>query len=101
MPTTTGAVGKVEAPHQHTQQADAVQQEQVEGALAHAVGAHRGEDQDAGIQLGLGDLQQLDPQAHQRQVQHQQHHVADVQRGDQRPHQRRRGAEQLGPGLMP
>ena len=38
----------------------------------------------------LRDLQQLDPQAHQRQVQHQQHHVADVQRRDQRPHQRRR-----------
>ena len=53
MPTTTGAVGKVEAPHQHAEHADAVQQHQVERALAHAVGAHRGEDQDAGVQLRL------------------------------------------------
>ena len=37
-------------------------------------------NQDAGVQVRPRDLQQLDPQAHQRQVQHQQHHVADVER---------------------
>jgi hypothetical protein len=88
MPTTTGAVGKVKAAHHHTQQADAIQQQQVKRALAHAVHTHGGKDQDARVQLGFGNLEQLDPQAHHGQIQHQQHHVADVQRGNQRPNQR-------------
>jgi hypothetical protein len=54
MPTSTGAVGKVETPHHQTHQANGIQQEQVERALAHAVGAHGRKDQDAGVQLGLG-----------------------------------------------
>ena len=44
---------EVEAPHQHAEQADAVQQDQVERALAHAVDADRREDQDAGVELRL------------------------------------------------
>ena len=90
---------KTEAPHQHAQQTDAVEQEQVKRALAHAVGAHGGKNQDARVQLLLGYLEQLDPQAHHGQVQHQQHQVADVERCDQRPHQRRRRGEQLRPGV--
>ena len=99
MPTTTGAVGKSKRRMTHAEQADGVQQDQVERRLAHAVDADGREDQDAGVELRLRDLQQLDPHADQRQVEHQQHHVADVERGDQRPDQRRVGVEQLRPGL--
>ena len=46
--------------------------------------------------------QQLHPQAHQRQVQHQQHHVADVEARDQAPHQRRSCvSNSSGPGCRP
>ena len=49
--------------------------------------------------MRLGHFEQLDPQAHQRQIQNQQHHVADVERCNQRPHQSGRAGEELRAGL--
>ena len=71
--------------------------------LVDAVGTERGEEQDAGVELGPRDLQQLGPQRRQRQVDHQQQGVADQQAGEQRPdqvglvgHQRRAGLDAVG-----
>ena len=44
-------------------------------------------------------LEQPGPQRRQRQVEHQQHHVADEQAGEQRPDQRRAVLEQQRAGL--
>ncbi len=55
----------------------------------HAERAERGDDEDAAVEPGPRDRQQLDPEADERQVEHQQHRVADVQAGDHAPHQRR------------
>ncbi|MNC40377.1 hypothetical protein D3C75_890810 [compost metagenome] len=68
--------------------------------MAHAIHADGGEYQDAGIQVWPGDLQQFDPQPHQRQVQHQQDDVADVQRRHQCPDQVGGGFEQHRPRLQ-
>ena len=78
---------KVIPAHQHTQQTDAVEQEQVKRALAHTVGSHGGKNQNARVQLRTWNLQQLHPNTHHGQIEHQQHQVADVQRCNQRPHQ--------------
>ena len=59
-------------------------------------------DQDARIEPGPRDGQQLHPQADQRQVQHQQHEVGDQQAGDQAPDQRRGLlVNSSGPGCSP
>ena len=46
-----------------------------------------------------GCCSSFDPDAGERQVEHQQHEVADEQRGDQRPDQRPARSNSSGPGL--
>ena len=53
-----------------------------------------------GVQLRPRDVQQLGPHRGQRQVEHQQHRVADEQARDEPPHQLRAGLEQQRPGLQ-
>ena len=53
MPTTTGAVGKSKRRITTPSSPMRIQQHEVERRLAHAVHAHGGEDQDAGVELRL------------------------------------------------
>ena len=63
-----GCGREVKSAHHHAQHADAIEQEQVECALTHAIGPNRGEDQNASVQLWFWHFQQLDPQANQWKV---------------------------------
>ena len=67
--------------------------------MAHAVHTDGGKNQDARIELGFWNFEQLDPQPHQGKIQNQQHHVADVKRGNERPNQIGIGVKQLWPRL--
>ena len=73
------------AAHGEAEQADDEQDHQVDGAGVDRVGAERGEEQDAGVQVGPRGAQQPGPERGQRQVEDQQQRVADEQAGDQRP----------------
>ena len=66
-----------------------IEQDQVDRRLGDAVGADGGEHQNAGVEQRRGDLQELHPDRDHRQVEHEQHHVADEQRRDQAPDQLR------------
>ena len=59
----------------------------VEGVVVGRVHADRAEQHDGREQPAVGNGQQLDPDADQRQVQDDQHQVADPHRGDQAPEQ--------------
>ena len=82
------------APHHEAEQAEDIERRQIDDRLMQAVGAERGEHQDARVQQRPRDHQHLHPQADQRQVQDQQQDVADVHAGDQAPHQRALRLEQ-------
>ena len=90
----------IEHTHAEAQNADDPQNDQVGHVVVQRVGAHRGEHEDAGIEPGLGDVQQLHPDAGHGQVEHQQQHVADVEAGDQAPDQVGAAVEQQRAGLQ-
>src|SRR5207247_8476604 len=66
-----------------------------------AVRADDRDDQDGGHQPAVGDAQQVHEQTDQRQVQNQQHHVADIHAGDQSPEHFRVVGEQQRPRRDP
>src|SRR5690625_87424 len=74
----------VELTHEVAGYPDAGHQEQVEGAVVHGVNGYEGERDDAGHEYPAGDQEDSRKQAHERQVQHQQHDVAYVHGGDER-----------------
>ena len=63
--------------------------------------AHRGNRQDEGDQEGMGDLQHARPDPHQGQVQDQQHDIADVHAGGDRPEKIGVLFKEQGPGRIP
>ena len=67
--------------------------------LLRRVNAKRREDQNAAVEQRLRNGEQAHPQAHQRQVEHQQHNVADIKTGNQAPDQRGGAREQQWPRL--
>ena len=90
----------VEHAHAEAQDADDPQDDQVDHVVVQRVGAHGREHEDAGIEPGPGDVQQLHPDAGHGQVEHQQQHVADVEAGDQAPDQVGVALEQQRAGLQ-
>ena len=89
----------VVAPHQEAEHAEARQHGELDHRGLGRDRAHGGEDQDAGIEPRLRDREQPHPQADQRQVEHQQHHVGDEQARDQPPDQIGLLGEQQRPGI--
>ena len=89
-----GRHGHAQHAHAEADHADQVEQDQVDDVVVQRVGAERREHQDAGIELRPRDGQHLHPQADQRQVEQEQHDVADVEARDQAPDQVRLGGEQ-------
>ena len=87
------------ATHHEAERADGQQQEEVERVGVGRVGAEAGEEEDPGVEVRAGDPQQLRPERRERQVQHQQHGVADEEAGDQAPDQLGLVVEQLRTGL--
>src|SRR5918994_7100844 len=73
--------------HEEAQDTYGVHHQEVDGAVREAVDTERGEDEDAGVEEGFWDLQQLHPDPDERQVQDQQHHVADVETSYQSPYE--------------
>ena len=59
----------------------------VEHVVAGAIDADDGEQDDQREQNIIRQLQQLDPHPDHRQIEHQQHHVADIHAGDDAPEQ--------------
>src|SRR5215208_21969 len=86
--------------HKETQDTYGVHYQKVYGAVGDAIDAQSGENQNAGIEKGPGNLQHLHPDPDQRKVQDQQHDVADVEAGDQGPDQIRGVFEEQGPRLQ-
>src|SRR5215217_3058322 len=65
------------AAHGEAEQANDQQDDQVNGAGVDRVGADRGEEQDAGVQVRPRGLQQLGPDRSKGQVEDEQQRVAD------------------------
>jgi len=63
-------------------------EQHIKGRAVHRMRAEQSKRGDAGIEVRLGDVQNLHPNPHERQVQNQQHQVSDELAGDQFPHQR-------------
>ena len=59
----------VKSTHYYTQHADCIKQHQVKRTLTHSVYTYRCKNQNSGIKIGLGNLEEFDPQTDQRQVQ--------------------------------
>ena len=99
MPTTTGAVGK--SKRRITRRAGRSRRA-APGRTPTGACRRRRRWRRSGCRrraAACGILSSLTHMPDQRQVEHQQHHVADVQRGDQRPDQRRRClSNSCGPG---
>jgi hypothetical protein len=91
---------EAQSPHGKAEQAHHIHHPDVEHRVVQAVRAKRGEDENRAIEKRLGNFQQPGPHGRQREVQHQQHHVADVEAGDQSPHQIGVGREQQRPRLQ-
>src|SRR3546814_18258976 len=72
----------------------------VDHGVVERVGAQGREDQDAGIEQRPRNRQNPHPDAGHRQVQDQQHEVADIEAGDQAPDQVRLVGEQERAGLQ-
>ena len=86
-------------PHQVADAANRVEQADVERRAVHAVRARARQDQDPAVQRRPRDGEQPHPQADQRQVEDEQHHVADVEARDQPPHEPRLVLEEERSGL--
>ena len=71
----------------------------VEDVVVQRVHADRAEHQDGGVEVLIGHLQQLHPHADQRQVDDEQHEIADPHRGDEAPEQVGLGFHHAGAGL--
>ncbi len=76
-----------ELDEEHAEEAEDRGLRHVEARVVDRVDADRAEQQDGGIEHAVGHLEQLDPDADQRQVEHDQHQVADPHRRDQAPEQ--------------
>ncbi len=62
-------------------------EQDVQGASVDRIDSDAGEHKDCGIEVPVGNLEHLDPQAHQRKVQEDKKKVADPHTGDQPPEQ--------------
>ena len=89
-----------ENPHDIAEQPEGQEHAELEHGRVCPDCSERREDQDTGIEPGLGDGQQLHPQADQRQVENEQHGIGDEERSDQPPHKLRIGGEQQRAGLQ-
>src|SRR5919107_5460644 len=86
--------------HKEAQDTYGVHDQEVYSAVGDAIDAQSGENQNAGIEEGPGNLQHLHPDPDQWKVQDQQHDVADVEAGDQGPDEIRGVLEEQGPWLQ-
>ena len=99
-PSTAGTSGSEPNRIAEAERTDRVQQAHVEHRAVQAVGAERCEHEHAGIQQRSRQQHHARPDARERQVQHEQHRVADEQTRDQRPHELGLRREQQRPRLQ-
>ena len=74
---------------------------EIEQRAVQAVRAERCQHQNASRRAAARHQHHAGPNAHERKIQHQQHHVADVEARDQRPHEVGTRREQQRPRLQP
>ena len=86
-PSTAGTSGTSVARIASDTSPASVQDRDVHDRTVQRVGADRRQHQHAGKEQRRRHAHHPRPHAHERQVQHQQHHVADVEAGDEGPHQ--------------
>src|SRR5262249_38864114 len=98
-PDDDGGGREVVAPHEVADPADEIEQDQVDRRLGDPISADGGEHENTGIEQRRRDLQELHPDRDQRQVEHEQHDVADEEGGDQAPDQLRLRLQQQRPRI--
>ena len=91
----------IQHPHAPPDGAHQKENRDVQQRPIQAVGADRRQHEDGAEEQRSWHQHHLGPQGRKRQVQHQQHYVADVEAGDERPHQIGPRREQQRPGLQP
>ena len=84
-----GGDRKIELAHEVADHPEEQADPQIKEGVAQAVGADQREDGDHRPEDGEGNERQARPETDQWQVQDQQHYVADVHAGDDRPQQAR------------
>ena len=99
-PDDRGRNRDVGAAHGVAQRAGDIENTEVEHRTVQAVDAEAREHEDAAVEPGLRDREQAHPEARERQVEHQEHHVADIERRDQAPDQVGIAREQQRPRLQ-
>src|SRR6185295_3530040 len=86
-PDDTGSHRKSEMAHQKSDPSEYQQEVDIEGRVVEAVDAQCREHENSAVEERRRDRQKPHPQADQRQVEHEQHRIADIEAGDQSPHQ--------------
>src|SRR5215208_7953311 len=86
-PDDTGGHGKSEMAHQETDPSEYQQKVDIEGRIIEAVDAQCREHEDSTIEERRRDRQKPHPHTDERQVEHEQHCIADIEAGNQSPHQ--------------
>ncbi len=84
-PRIRGAEGIIQLAHGVAEQAETGEQADIEQVARDAVGADQRDAENDGKQDVNGDAQDLREHRHERQVQQQQHDIADIHAGDQSP----------------
>ena len=91
--------GVAELPHEVPDHPEEGHDIDVEGLKPEAVGSDQGAKDDHRPQDVKGDFDDLGPHPDQRQIEDQQHHIADIHAGDDRPDEIRILDEEQRPGL--
>ncbi|MNV22900.1 hypothetical protein D3C71_1138960 [compost metagenome] len=91
----------VPAAHEIAADAECHEHHQLDGGWIRSQRAHHSKHENARIEPWLRHLQQAHPQADKRQVQHQQHQVANEEAGDQPPDEIGVGHEEQRTGHQP
>ena len=96
--STSGARLEGEFFHQQADEAENGRNVNIGGAVVEAIGADQAKQNDEAGKIRVGDFQYAHPQGNQRQVEDQEHEVADVHARDHAPEQIRGILDQQGSG---
>ena len=84
-PSTSGAGSNPNLRKQITERAHDQHDPHIDNRIVHRIDADHAEHDDQRIEIGVGNAQHVHEQADQRQVEREQHHIADIHRRDETP----------------